>query len=405
MILISSILITSLLALALATTIMLRRRGMHLWLPAYIRESASRRSPRTDEPVHLILCIADHFEPQHGGVSAEQASERVRRWTTEYPRLFGEFHDSDGKPPQQTFFYPLELYEAAHLDALADLCRSGYGEVEVQLHHENDTAIAMRQRLHEYKQLLHARHGLLTRGRGGEISFGFVHGNWALDNSHPKGKGCGVNGELELLHEAGCYADFTFPSAPDLTQPRKINRIYYAAGDPSRCKSHDDGVDVGTGPCPTSGLMLIQGPLLLDWGRRKWGLGPRIENGCLQGNQAPTERRLDLWLRARVQIRTRPDWFFVKLYAHGATEASQSVLLGEPMTRFHESLQRRADRNPHFHFHYVTAREMYNLARAAEQGWTGTIDQARNFELAAPEGHDRLPAGLCAAGLPREKNA
>ena len=26
---------------------------------------------------------------------------------------------------------------------------------------------------------------------------------------------------------------------------------------------------------------MIQGPLVLDWGRRKWGLVPRVENGCL----------------------------------------------------------------------------------------------------------------------------
>jgi hypothetical protein len=30
----------------------------------------------------------------------------------------------------------------------------------------------------------------------------------------------------------------------------------------------------------------------------------------------------------------------------------------------------------------VTAREMYNLARAAEAGWKGTVDEARDLELA-----------------------
>ena len=51
------------------------------------------------------------------------------------------------------------------------------------------------------------------------------------------------------------------------------------------------------------------------------------------------------------------------------------------MVRFHEALARRADRDHNFHFHYVTAREMYNLVRAAETGWNGTVDQARDFEL------------------------
>ncbi len=127
--------------------------------------------------------------------------------------------------------------------------------------------------------------------------------------------------------------------------------------------------------------MLIQGPLVLNWGRRKWGRIPRIENGCLQANQPPTVERLDLWLKARVQVPTRPDWFFVKLHTHGAPEANQRVLLGEPMVQFHRALARRAEEDPDFHFHYVTAREMYNLVRAAEAGWQGSIVEARDFQL------------------------
>jgi len=133
------------------------------------------------------------------------------------------------------------------------------------------------------------------------LAYAFIHGNWALDNSRPDGRWCGVNNELDILRETGCYADFTFPSAPSPTQTRKINSIYYAVDDPARPKSHDWGIDVGRGPAPVNGLLLIQGPLLLDWRRRKWGLLPGVENGCIQGNQIPTIRRLETWLRARVQ--------------------------------------------------------------------------------------------------------
>jgi hypothetical protein len=68
-----------------------------------------------------------------------------------------------------------------------------------------------------------------------------------------------------------------------------------------------------------------------------------------------------LWLRARVQVKSRPDWFFVKLHTHGAEEWNMPALLEEPMIRFHEALARRAREDPAFHYHYVTAREMYNL--------------------------------------------
>src|SRR5262249_17082516 len=211
--------------------------------------------------------------------------------------------------------------------------------------------------------------------------YAFIHGNWALDNARRDGRWCGVNNEIDVLRETGCYADMTLPSAPSETQTRKINSIYYAVDDPRRPKSHDTGFDVGRRPAPARGLMLIQGPLTLDWGNRKWGIVPRLENACLQGNQPPSERRLANWLRARVQVRPRTDWYFVKLHTHGANEANMPVLLGEPMVRFHHALRERANRGPAVRYHYVTAGEMYNLARAAEGGWTGTVNDARDYEL------------------------
>jgi hypothetical protein len=361
---------------------LLRRRGLGRWLGSYVLETPRRRAPRPGRPVHLLLCIADHYEPCTGGASAERADARVERWLTEYPRLFGGFRDSDGRPPRHTFFYPMEQYNPEHVAALAQLCRAGFGEVEIHLHHDNDTAENLRQQLLLFKKILVEDHGLLPRRRAtGEAVYGFVHGNWALNNSGPHGRHCGVANELDILRETGCYADFTLPSAPEPAQTRTINSIYYAVGDPTRHRSHDTGTRVGTAPAPANALMLIQGPLLLDWMNRKWGLLPRIENGCIQGNQPASIDRLPQWLRARVQVPTRPDWFFVKLHTHGAPEHNQSVLLGEAMVRFHRALAERACQDPNFHFHYVTAREMYNLVRAAEDGWAGPVDAARDDEL------------------------
>jgi hypothetical protein len=173
----------------------------------------------------------------------------------------------------------------------------------------------------------------------------------------------------------------TMPSAPSETQTRTLNSIYYAVDDPLRPKSHDRGVAVGSAPAPDRSLMLIQGPLIFDWNRRRKGVIPTIENACIQGNQSPTISRVDAWLSARVQVASRPDWFFVKLHTHGASEENQKVLLGEPMVKFHKALAQRAATDSQFHFHYVTAREMYNLARAAEAGWQGNVADARDYHL------------------------
>jgi hypothetical protein len=360
----------------------LYRRGLDRWLVPYLVQAPKRRLPAADEEIHVLLCFADHYEPRAGGASPAVARSRVERWVGDYPRQFGRFRDSDGRPPRYTFFYPIEEYEAEHLDLLAGLCRAGFGEVELHLHHHNDTAANFREQLLTFRALLAERHGMLARRRAtGELAYGFIHGNWALCNSHPGGINCGVNNELHILRETGCYADFTMPSAPHRTQTRKINSLYYARDKPGRAWSHDSGRDVGAGPAPADALLLIQGPLVFDWRRPRLGVVPRLENGCIQGSQPARIERLELWLKARVQVPARPDWFFVKLHAHGATENSHEALLGAPMVRFHEDLARRAAAEPRFHYHYVTAREMYNLVKAAEAGWTGSVADARDYEL------------------------
>ena len=125
---------------------------------------------------------------------------------------------------------------------------------------------------------------------------------------------------------------------------------------------------MGAAAPPDRSLLMIQGPLLLDWKRRKWGLLPKIENACIQGGQPPNMRRLDMWLKACIQVPHRPDWYFVKLHTHGASEFNMPVLLGEPMIRFHEELRERARNDSNFHYHYVTAREMANLAICSDAG-------------------------------------
>jgi hypothetical protein len=203
-----------------------RARNMRRWLAPYLLQMPRRRKPRSDEEIHVLLCIADHYEPKAGKAPPEQARGRVERWVEEYPRQFGQFRDSDGRPPRYSFFYPAEEYEPEYLDALAELCRAGYGEVEIHLHHHNDTADNLRASLLAFKETLAERHGLLSRRKDtGEVVYAFIHGNWALCNSRPDGHCCGVNNELDVLLETGCYVDMTYPSAPSPTQPPKLNTM------------------------------------------------------------------------------------------------------------------------------------------------------------------------------------
>jgi hypothetical protein len=352
-----------------------RVRQIHLWMGAYIRRSL-RRKPRVGSgPIHLFVAVTDHFEPAWQRPPYEQECARVDTWVRRYPVLAAKHRDADGRCPQHTFFYPAEEYRPEHLHKLAQLCKSGFGDVEIHLHHDHDTAEGLREKLLRFKATLHERHGLLHRNaQTGEIEYGFIHGNWALDNASKDGRWCGVNDELMVLRETGCYADFTLPSAPSDTQTRTINSIYYAVDDPLRPKSHDTGVEVQVGKAPSGDLMIIQGPLALNWASRKWGVLPRIENGELSSDNPPTPQRVDCWIRQHIHVKGRPQWIFVKLHMHGAQEHNFDVALGQPMDAMLSYLETAYNDGQKYRLHYVTAREMYELIRMAERDVGESLD-------------------------------
>jgi hypothetical protein len=373
-------------------------RHAEIWLPGYLRAAVeARREGRHRRGVtDIMLCVADHYEPMHNHASAAVGDARVAAWRDRLPLLAREFVDADGRHPQHTFFFPIEQYTEAHLDILAALAAQGLGEVEIHLHHEGDTADHLRRELLRFKQTLHTRHGLLSRDPQGVVRYGFIHGDWALDNSLPDGSCCGVNDELTVLRDTGCYADFTMPAAPSPAQTRTVNRIYYATGNPAAPRSHETGIRASVGRRPGDGsLLMVQGPLSLDWRRAKWGVVPRLENGSLHGGHPATLSRFANWLARGISVEGRPDWVFVKAHTHGALEHNAAVLLGPQMRDFHRLLLAAYNDGERYRLHYVTAREMVNMIHAAEAGESGNPSVHRDYRYPPP------PCRAPTAGIPR----
>lgn len=351
----------------------LRQRQMHLWLGTYYRTRRPRAQRlEDDKPLHVFIAVCDHYEPEWGRPAAATSVARVQRWVNEYPRLFEQFRDSTGRPPLHTYFFPQDEYQPVYLDLLSELVQRGLGDVDVHLHHDGDTAASLRDKLNDFKYTLYERHGLLRRDPvTQEIVYGFIHGNWALCNSRPDGRWCGVDQELTVLQQTGCYADFTMPSAPSNTQARILNSIYYAKDIPGRCGSHNWGVTAQVGrTAPADHLLMIQGALLPDWRDRKYGILPRVENSDIHGIRPPTLKRFQDWTRAGVHVPGRPDWLFVKLHTHGCKDGNIDTWLSSKTQRFHSELAAFADQHPNFQYHYVTAWEMAQLVHQAERGVT-----------------------------------
>jgi hypothetical protein len=358
-----------------------RVRAVSGWALGWARHVAEQaRAPRPTGVRHLIFALCDHYEPLWGGASREIGDRRVRSWLERYPELTAEFRDADGRPPRHSFFFPGEQYEPAWLDALASLAERGLGEVELHLHHDRDTAAQLRRSVADFTEA-YAGHGHLSRDGGGRGRVGVIHGNWCLANARRDGRWCGVDAEIPLLHELGCYADFTFPSAPDECQPQIVNQIYWPTGELERARSYEQGERARVGKRFDDRILFVQGPLAL-W-KKPGRLAPRIENGALTGNDPPTAERVRSWVAQNIHVAGRPDWVFVKVHTHGAPEPAAQSLLGDGGRTLHGVLQRYND-GERWKLHYATARELYNIAMAAMDGKEGDPSDHRDYMLQPP---------------------
>jgi hypothetical protein len=348
---------------------------------------ALRSTPRG--PVHLIIALADHFEPAidpESGVKRVPRVEQERRlewWCREYPRAIDRWRDHDGRAFVHTYFYPAEQYDEGLLDQLADHCHAGWGEVEVHLHHgipDADTAENTWRLLTEFRDQLAYRHRCLSvEEKSDQPRYAFVHGNFALANS-AGGYGCGVDSEMKILAETGCYADLTLPAGiAHPAQTAKLNSVYECALPLDQAAPHRKGIDLASGCAPKTLPLIVQGPTLTDVKRLK-SARLVIESGAIAGSKSMTLERLALWKRAQIGVQGRPDWIFIKLHCHGMDPTQKDVVAGEPFVRFLEQLVGgAADRKETLHF--VTAREMANMLLAACDGRDGNPGDYRDYRF------------------------
>ncbi len=346
-------------------------------------------------PDHLIFVVANHFEPgynewpnENGGLGVtmdwEAQMRRLDDWYLQARTIGEAVHDHDGTPFRHTNFYPIEQYNQRLLKRMAEMQEAGFGEVEIHLHHgvkHPDTAANLRQTLVRFRDILAQEHKCLSRERGNDMPrYAFVHGNWTLGNS-ARGWCCGVDSEVEILAETGCYVDMTLPSAPDRSQVSRINAIYQCGHPLHERMPHRSGPTLRVGDKPRLPV-IFSGPVAFDWGQRRFGLPlPRIDNSALTSNYPTNIERLQRWRGARIGVLGRPDWVFIKLYCHGFFDHDQPAVIGDPMRIFLTEALEFAERSGQFKLHFACAREAFNMVMAAVDGCEGNPGSYRDYKL------------------------
>jgi hypothetical protein len=349
-----------------------------IWLGDYLTHQGESIVP--DEPVDVCFCFVDHYEPAGIWQTPESFPVtrrliRMNRWEALYEQAIADHVDSDGRSPQHTWFFPVGHSVPEELAKLAQWPSLGWGEIEYHLHHEKDW------REDQIREQIEKDLGELQSLGACTDGYAFVHGVYALAGGDPRG--CSAVGELDVLQETGCYADLTFPSLNSPAQPSQVNSIFYAktTGSP---KPQDRGDPVRVGG-QGDGLMLIQGPM---WAGISTGV---LDDANLSVDQPPSLDRIDRWLAAHVHVEGKPNWIFVVVHTHSATEYAQDMLFRGAMQELWSELERRYKR-PGYRLHYVTAREAYNIVKAAEAGQDGDPDDYRDFLLAPPANRTGSPS-------------
>lgn len=363
------------------------------WLARYpfwrVGEILRRVIEPGGRPLHLIFIVADHFEPSwhDSGILLDLPTQlrRLDDWCVKARKIAADLHDADGTPFRHTYFFPAEQYHAPVLALLAELQREGLGEVETHLHHgvdKPDTPENTRRALLEFRDKLAEEHKCLSRWEGqGPPMYAFVHGNWALANS-AGGRFCGVDNEMQILSETGCYADFTLPSAPDRSQQPRLNAIYQCGHSLEKARPHRSGPALRVGQSLPTLPIIFTGPLTLNWRRLSRGVPiPRLDDAGLAANYPLDRARLRRWLNAHITIRRHPEWVFIKLYCHGFFDHDQRMTIGDELRRFLSDTMERGASSGAYKVHFATAREAFNIALAAVDGHAGEPNKYRDYRL------------------------
>jgi hypothetical protein len=356
-------------------------RNSQIWGPAYIKQRIRQVITQRDIPPikRIWVCLADHYEPMWKRADLRTGQSRVALWRSEWPEIARRCKpDSAGNSPCYTFFFPEEEYHPTLVEPLAEMVRDGIADVEVHLHHDGEGRENFIDRINGFCKNLRDEHGLL-RELNGKPAFGFIHGNWALDNSRPDGRWCGLNDEILILRELGCYADFTMPSGDSPTQARMINTIYWSSDDPDRPKSYDGGVPVTVGGEIKGDLLMIPGPIGIRWRNR---LLPRLETGELSRGNVATPYRVKRWVDLAPRIGGDT---FIKLFAHGAQERNSSVLLGGELESTFDLLVAEANRR-RCEVYFLSAWQMYLAVGAIRQRRDPAVTAGRPWSAEVSDG-------------------
>lgn len=340
---------------------------LYTWLPQYWSDQLNSQPRLAENEHHIIFTMVDHYEP---GENALESVKNNEEWLKKYEPVAQEIRDSYGNPFKYTWFYAYDQANDQVMRRLSQSVYAGLGEIELHWHHPQYDNKTFDKELEQAISWFKQYGAMVSRPLPAKAQFAFIHGNWALDASTEK---CNVTSEISLLQKHGGYMDMTFSTIGVNAQPVNfINRLYYVEDSP-QAKSYDKGVEVEANKPVDNKFLIFQGPMGFNWKLE-------IEYGAVESYSLPTRERVEKWFDANIHVKNKPEWTFIKVYSHGI---QSSDIVSDHLTEMLQYLLAvSSERNSKLHF--MTAREAYNVVKAAEAGLQGDPELYRDFLIAPP---------------------
>ena len=234
-----------------------------------------------------------------------------------------------GEPPAPLVLLPRRGVPPGVPRAARRARAAGFGEVEIHLHHDGDTAETLEAQLPETHRQVHAPWPPLARCDGGVRG---TRSSTATGRSRTRALTAGGAASTRRSRcSSGPAATPTSrsPRRPTRRSRNIVNRIYWPTGRSAReallrvgrarprRQGHDRPPPADPGPARAVDATRAKTLRSVSRTRRS---RPRP---AAPGARAAT------WVSRNIHVEGRPEWVFVKLHTHGAPELEAASLLGD----------------------------------------------------------------------------